>query len=562
MCGIIAQINSGRETPSRLLDHRGPDQNVVFEFENLFVEFTRLSVTGGVQGNAPIYSQNRGWVVFLNGEVYNYKSLQKSYSLPYTDSDTQVVADGIELMGIKFLSNLRGMFVGLALDLKNRKLFVFRDALGEKPLFILKENDLVSFASEFRALVKLRKKNLQLNQEAVASYFRFSYAEEPDTFDVSILPFPKGQVISYDLVGGNSRVELTLSGYSNAELDLQLEDLLELILDEQLAVDVSSGLALSGGIDSNALLFAKSQRLGNTFKPIIVDLVDYPWLSEAPDAIAACIRLGIEPTVINLQFTNLDQKLTNLATMNDQPHADPSGLSYSQIFACAQEMNLKVVFLGHGPDEFFWGYPWLVKQLQRSLRPQLIPFLNKSSPRPFWNTPALNSRFLKRKFNDFFSPISFGSDDINLSSADQWERYRAFITHSYLSDNGLRQSDRLGMAYSIEPRTPFADSRLYGWSQHNSFRDKRSFDKSEFRNAVELGANDSVRQRQKKGFASPYDEWLKNSHVLELVYFAAEQIERQDIGWLDKIDVSKLNAQESYRVLMLGLWLSGFNQNY
>jgi asparagine synthase (glutamine-hydrolysing) len=555
MCGLIAQINSLSDFPPGLLTHRGPDQDFHFRSYNTHVEYFRLAITGGIQGESPVYSKNRKWVVFLNGEIYNFRSLQVSHGLPHTNSDTQVIADGLEKFGIRFLTYLRGMFAGLIFDLENNQLYVFRDPLGEKPLFFSIENGVLSIASEFRALLKVLDRELMFNEEAAASYFRFGYAEEPLTFDLLIKPFPKGHVISYNLTTLVPKVELILLGYSDVETSMPLDQLLDNVLDEQLAVDVPAGLALSGGVDSNALLMAKSIRSIENFKPLIVDLPSNPGLSEAPMATASCKRLGITPTILNLEFDDLPHKLSKLATINDQPHADPSGLSYSQIFAHAQAMDLKVVFLGHGPDEFFWGYPWLTDQLRKSQSGKLLHRFQGKQPRPFWSTPALTSRFIKDKLDSLLPVPSFGSEDEFLASSNLWEKTRAFVTHSYLSDNGLRQSDRLAMAHSIEPRTPFADSRLYGWSQFNSVKDSSSFDKSEFRNAVELGVNSILKTRRKQGFASPFHNWFLENSVRELLRNAASEIESINISWLDKIQIRRLNTQESYRILMLGLWL-------
>lgn len=558
---MIAQIGASSKFPSGLLTHRGPDQDYRYVNGNLELEYFRLSITGGPDGESPVRSKDRRWVVFLNGEIYNYRSLQESFFLPKTNSDTQVIADGLEKYGVTFFTRLRGMFAGIALDTQTHKIYVYRDSLGEKPLFFTKENGVLSFASEFQALLAVLNREIILDEEAAASYFRFSYAEEPLTFDKLIRPFPKGHVVSFDLSSLESNTELILQGYSSEETALSLHELTESVLDEQLSVEVPSGLALSGGVDSNALLIAKSTRSLDAFYPLIVDLSSQPGLSEAPTAMASCERLGLKPILLNLQYSNLAFRLNELAALNDQPHADPSGLSYVQIFAKAQTLGLKVVYLGHGPDEFFWGYPWLNKQLSRTSGSRFFRSFNNSK-RPFWDTPAMTKRFINSKISGVNLLPSFASEDAFLISEDPWERTRAFVTHSYLSDNGLRQSDRLAMAHSIEPRTPFADSRIYGWAQTNSKKDQLSFDKREFRAVVELGVNQSIRDKKKQGFSSPYAEWFKDGEVNELVRTAAIEIEKHNLYWLDRIDIKKLNTQEKYRILMLGLWLKQVKSNH
>jgi len=564
VCGIVAQVNSHFDFPRNLLHHRGPDQDYLYKNGNVVIEYFRLSITGGEEGKAPVYSKDRRWIVFLNGEIYNYKSLISSYSLPYTNSDTQVIANGLSSHGITFVNNLRGMFAGIVINLDSNQMYVFRDALGEKPLFYNLEEGVLSIASEFKALLKLIRRPIDLDYDAVESYFRFSYNEEPSTFDKKIVPFPKGAVIQFDLDSLKQERLLDLPGYDESESKLPLHELIELILDEQLDVDVPAGLALSGGVDSNALLVANFKRSRHELTPIVVDLPNHKHLSEAATAIASCKNLGLTPAILDLNFSDLGSKLLELVRINDQPHADPSSLSYSQIFSYAHQIGLKVVFLGHGPDEFFWGYPWLNAELYNGLsrNRDIRNLFRKVAARPFWNTPALNSKFIKGAKHGQRINMLFGSSDLYLTSEDLWERTRAFVTHSYLVDNGLRQSDRLSMAHSIESRTPFADSRIYGWSQRNSNKNaEESFDKKEFRKIVDLGTNDLIRNKSKQGFSSPYNNWFDNSEVEDLLLLAKKEVERSGFPGLGHINLRFLNIQEKYRILMLGLWLREINLN-
>jgi asparagine synthase (glutamine-hydrolysing) len=564
VCGIVAQVNSHFDFHRELLHHRGPDQDFIFKNKNLHLEYFRLSITGGDEGEAPVYSNDKRWVVFLNGEIYNYKSLINSFRLPHSNSDTQVIADGLSAVGLSFFKSLRGMFAGIALDVEAKHMYVFRDPLGEKPLFYHLAGEVLSLASEFKALLKIISRPIKLNLDAVESYFRFSYNEEPTTFDQQIFPFPKGSVIRFDLDSMRQEHILDLTGVDETEISLTLKELIEVVLDEQLDVDVPAGLALSGGVDSNALLFASNKRSRSKLIPIVVDLPNHKHLSEASAAINSCNNLGLTPTVLNLNFDNLANKIEDLVSINDQPHADPSGLAYSQIFHYANEIGLKVVFLGHGPDEFFWGYPWLNSQLIRGRSSGFgsRKLSNKTNPRPFWTTPASNSRFTKGFPKNKSLNLAFGSNDLYLTSEDRWERTRAFVTHSYLVDNGLRQSDRLSMAYSIESRTPFADSRLYGWAQENSIRDATAaFDKKEFREIVDLGTNELLRNKLKKGFSSPYDHWFEDKQVFELLACAKEEVVESGFPGLNKLNLRLLNTQEKYRILMLGLWLKNIRLN-
>ena len=66
MCGITACIGDLPPVPIQELSHRGPDEFSKFESSWLNVEFARLSITGGAQGQSPARSKSGRWLIFLN----------------------------------------------------------------------------------------------------------------------------------------------------------------------------------------------------------------------------------------------------------------------------------------------------------------------------------------------------------------------------------------------------------------------------------------------------------------------------------------------------------------
>jgi asparagine synthase (glutamine-hydrolysing) len=558
MCGIVARISATDRLRKETLLHRGPDEISTFNFNSLQVEFSRLSITGGSSGSSPVISESGRWVCFLNGEVYNFNALRKSYDLPFSSSDTKIIIEGIAKFGIVFLKQLRGMFAGLILDRSSNMVFIFRDALGEKPLFINLENGVVTISSEFKSIMKILDRPIALNSAALSSYFRFGYAEEPETFDLHVNSIPRGSVYSIDLSSSFFKKEFSLEGYNSNETERTLPELLHIIYEETLQTEVPSALALSGGIDSSSLLVAKAKRDHTEFNPIILDLPNSPNLSEAISAKSACSVLGFDPIIAYVNNKNILNDLQVLANANDQPHADPSGLSYLKIFEAANMHGKKIVFLGHGPDEFFWGYPWLYKTFQKRMLPIHIrrpSRLNYRGPY-FWNTPGMSQKLVNTLEVSSTPTRNFDSADIYLASEDPWRKATAYAAHNYLSQNGLRQSDRLAMHFSIEPRTPYADSRLYGWAQaHCTHNPNTSFDKKLFRESLDLGGLEYLREKEKIGFRSEFDTWFQSNDMSEFYENAVKKVEQMNLPWKKNISSLELNSAERYRVLMLGLWL-------
>lgn len=555
MCGFIYRNSGVRKGQSGFLKHRGPDQQSYFFGDNFELEFSRLTVTGTVEGEVPVYSKNGDWLVAFNGEIYNFRTLIENFSLPHSNSDTKVIANGLEMLGLDFLKKLRGMYAGIAVNMRSKKTYLFRDPLGEKPLFFAKDADNLVFASEFTALLKHLERPLSLNPSAISEYFRFGYVEEPNTFDRDIYSVKRGVVLE---IGNDSSISkvMDLVGYDDSETAMTLPELLQTLNGEVSYSTVPTGLALSAGIDSTSILYAMSKYRNDNFVPLIMNISPHGLSDEASQALNSCKLLGIDAHIIqSSRESSLLENLQSLARCNDQPHADPSGLSYLRIFQNAKDLGLKVVLLGHGPDELFWGYPWFNSELSRT---QKGMFPRHLGLRDYWNTPAKNSRLLFYSgFPEHKLDREFSGDPF-LASKNPWEKFRAEMVHSYLSTNGLRQSDRLAMSCGIEPRTPYADSRLYGWAQQNSIQSTIAFDKFEFRNAVELGPLEHTRFRKKQGFDSPMGVWFERPEVEEFSGDCLEVLLKADLDWRLKPKLAWLSPSEKYRITMLGGWLSQF----
>lgn len=553
MCGFIFRKSNTLQGAVGLLKHRGPDEQSYIVGVGFELEFSRLTITGTLDGAVPVYSSNEDWLVAFNGEIYNFMELIHSYSLPFTNSDTKVIANGLARFGISFLSKLRGMYAGVAINLKSNSMYIFRDPLGEKPLYYSYENDELVLASEFSALLKMLHRPLQLNRYALSNYLRFGYVEEPWTFDEKIHSVQRGCVLE---IGNDSKLHdvMPILGYDEQELSLKLPELLEILNQEVSFSTVPTGLALSAGVDSTSLLYAMSKYRDAPFVPLIINIENSELSTEAVEAIKSCDALGIKPHIIQPTRTEeLLSQLKALSIANDQPHADPSGLSYYSIFQAAHSLKLKVVLLGHGPDELFWGYPWFNSKLLKS-----NDISSQGNLRHYWDTPGMTARLLWLSAEGRRNSLSPVTTDPFLSSANPWHRFRAEIVHSYLASNGLRQSDRLAMSFGVEPRTPYADSRLYGWAQHNSDKNPTVFDKREFRRAVELGNLEAARFRKKAGFASPMGKWFKQSEINDFAGDCLNVILNQSLEWRFKPRFGFLSPSEKYRILMLGSWLTQF----
>src|SRR4051794_31846456 len=130
------------------------------------------------RANQPFTDGRGRWLAF-NGEIYNYRELRKELEglLPdyawRTQSDTEVLLASYAAWGEKCVEHLNGMFAFAIWDEGNGELFLARDRMGQKPLYVafLAQGrsvanfvsapcagqllDAVAFASELPALLEL-----------------------------------------------------------------------------------------------------------------------------------------------------------------------------------------------------------------------------------------------------------------------------------------------------------------------------------------------------------------------------------------------------------------------
>ena len=110
MCGIVGFLGFGNfdhteviKKMSLTLSHRGPDYNSTWINKDKEVAFghTRLSIIDlSDDGNQPMISNNKRYVMVFNGEVYNYNEIRKKLNLQcFSKSDTEVLLESIAKIG-------------------------------------------------------------------------------------------------------------------------------------------------------------------------------------------------------------------------------------------------------------------------------------------------------------------------------------------------------------------------------------------------------------------------------------------------------------------------------
>ena len=167
MCGICGIHWFGPERPvdpellgamTRIMEHRGPDDEGIHIEPGLGIGHRRLSIIGLDDGHQPMCTEDSSIWVTYSGELYNHPEIRnelESKGFVYrTTSDTESLLHLYEDQGLDFLRNARGMFSLALWDRARRRLILARDRQGIKPLFYYHRPGVgLWFASEIKSLL-------------------------------------------------------------------------------------------------------------------------------------------------------------------------------------------------------------------------------------------------------------------------------------------------------------------------------------------------------------------------------------------------------------------------
>ncbi len=270
MCGIFVYCRDGRGNDKgvsqelllnyfNVLKHRGPDSTQIVNLTpEILMGHHRLMINGLNEKSGQPMSNGRSWLV-CNGEIYNYRELGQQYGFNYeTDSDCEVILHLYHKLGMDATVRvLDGVFAFALYDVEKKELYVARDYLGIRPLYIGNNSGDYGFASEAKGLtfmksVKHFPPRIWLNVQAgeFHCYYEFVYP---------LMPFSAERSISS--ITDNIR-----------------KLLIEAVYKRLVTSDVEVGCLLSGGLDSSLITAISTQLLedGHKLKTFAIGLEGSP----------------------------------------------------------------------------------------------------------------------------------------------------------------------------------------------------------------------------------------------------------------------------------------------
>jgi asparagine synthase (glutamine-hydrolysing) len=219
---------------------------------------------------------------------------------------------------------------------KKDKLVIGEDRLAGKPLFYHFKNGQLFFCSELYPLIKHIGMSIDILPESLIHYLINGYVHSPLTI---IKDFKKLPPANYLVWGKN---EITIHEYWNLSHETnqpkqpnewlyEFERLFEESVRLLLRSDVSTGLLLSGGLDSNAVM-AMMRRLGVDAEAFTVGLEDYYYI-ESKLARSAAREIGFKHKVFP-SYSKLLDYMPKIVRHYGEPFFDKSAMP--SFYLCEQ----------------------------------------------------------------------------------------------------------------------------------------------------------------------------------------------------------------------------------
>ena len=614
MCGIAGKFNFAEHTGdavdqvklTELLLKRGPDNSGIWSEAPScqYLYHSRLSIIElGAVANQPIQSACGRYVLVYNGEIYNFTFLRQKLiedkkchsDLPM--SDTIILLSFLEHYGIdKTLTSLEGMFAFCLYDREDKKIYLARDRMGEKPLFYLLTDQTFIFSSRVDTFPLHEDLTLAVNENCLKEFLRRGTGAAGATpFEnvLSLLPAHVMTINLEEIENGQNGVKIrrysSLPGRNvktcqntnwneDESLD-KIDELLNKTVSRQMTSDVPVGVLLSGGIDSS-LITAYAAKSDSGIKTFSVAF-DSQMLNEASYARHVAEHFDTQHHEIICSDEMIEAEIQNIMAACDAPFADFSTIPTYLVSKFART-HVGVALTGDGADEVFGGYR---RHIHADNFKKIYRFRNLLSKIIWLTDISYVSSLLEYLDRSLFlitkiprMGISHNLDKFNqlISAPDEAYLYLSLLSYqdtnkigvslqpnhnqllspetsdsccaahefmdldmaNYLVEDVLVKGDRASMANSLELRAPFLDPSLVDYSfslpRHALFGKNKG--KLILRKLLSRHMDSAFTKRGKMGFAPPINDWLRGPLSLW-----GEQLIQDDWGqrlnFLDKNQV-------------------------
>ncbi len=570
MCGIagifhyetVKPVDPKRvEAMTNALAHRGLDGAGVWTALGVGLGHRRLSIIDLAGSPQPMHSADGRAVIVFNGEIYNYRELRRELEQGgaqfRTGGDTETILAAWQKWGPRCLDRLDGMFAFALYDCETRQLFLARDRLGVKPLYIAElPGGALAFASELKGLLANPLLRRTIDPLAIEDFMTWGYVPDHRAILRGVSKLPAGH---YQLLGhGRTPAapvqwwDVSFAERSRGSQQDHSAELLHLMREGvtgRMVADVPLGAFLSGGVDSSSVVALMSEASAHPVTSCSIGF-DVAGVDETAHArkVAELFRTDHHERIVSAdQFDEIDR----IAAIFDEPFADASALPTLRVCELARE-HVTVALSGDGADEALAGYRRQLFHareeqaravLPQALRNPVFGAVGRVWPKADWaprplrakatllslaqsgeagyaralailapeQRAAIYGEAMIRDRGEYRAEQPFEKLMRSAPARSGLDRAQYADLKFWLPGDILTKTDRTSMAVGLEAREPLLDHRFIEFAARLPHRQRirGTTGKWLMKHTMERYLPDDILYRPKQGFVTPIADWFR-----------------------------------------------------
>jgi asparagine synthase (glutamine-hydrolysing) len=359
--GITGIVHFRGEPPSRDqvkqlsagVAHRGPDDKNIFYAAPIGLA-QRVFATERDAAKPPFI--NDRFVILIDGSADRERTLEEWAN-----------------KGPGALASITNGFALTVWDQKERVLWLARDPTGTRPLFFSHQGSKFAFASTLRPLLGLPWVSREIASDHLTEYLSFRYTHAPRTLLRDVQSVPPGHVARIDSSG--VRIDRWWNppwwspGQTIPEFPMiadRIDTALRRAVERRLRTIQPTGVLLSGGLDSAAILHHATELLGSAPATFTVTMAGDK-RDESAFAARVAETYGAKHSLIKVTTEDMISSVEQATLEMGQPLPSPAALVQHCLFQQIRH-ETRILLSGAGGDEVLGGrtMPDIAQRLRRA----------------------------------------------------------------------------------------------------------------------------------------------------------------------------------------------------
>lgn len=567
MCGISGYISNSinlnskkKEKLKKLMAVRGPDGFGEYLFKpdkkiKVGLFHSRLKIIDpSNKSNQPMID-NEGSLIF-NGMIYNYleikKELERKNIKFSTNSDTEVLLKFLNFYGPEKLEKLDGMWSFAYYNFHKKSLILSRDKFGEKPLYYFWKNRELIFGSNLNYISLINKKACKINyfklKLIINNSFRSLFLDD-NSFFKDVKRVESGTYLKID-----SKKNLHVKKYWRPEIYFRnnkkkyknniskLKNEFNLSIKKRLISDFPVSCALSGGIDSGAIVSTANKKFKQKIHSFSIKSKNSNY-DENKNILNIVKQNKLKHNFVEIK-KNTKKNLNDLADIIEKTSSilpTTTWLIFNTLCKQIKRLNYKVVMSGAGGDEMYGGYYihhlhflYSIKNEKyfnlkfNEWKKNVVPYIRSERLKNFSAFKNLKNNS-DRKFYEYLNQKEFTKNKkdknkiFNLRVKLPYFKKNLYLDlYKFTLPIQLYSLDNISMYNGLESRVPLLSGDLY---KHlllipSKYYIQKGYNKKILRDIVsEIMPKNIINDRNKIGFYMGIDDLFdfKNKQLQNLI---------------------------------------------